>query len=100
ARAPFLDYRLVQHCLAQPAEALLRDGYTKALLRRAMSGILPEQVRLRVDKIGFATPEGRWLRGPLRPMLEDILGSRTLRERGWFRERLLRDGFARYCATT
>ena len=43
ARAPFLDYRLVQHCLAQPAQALLQDGYTKALLRRTLRGVLPER---------------------------------------------------------
>ena len=27
-----------------------------------MAGVLPECVRLRRDKLGFATPEARWLR--------------------------------------
>lgn len=98
ARAPFLDYRLVEHCLAQPAHALMRDGYTKSLLRRALRGVLPESVRLRADKIGFATPEARWLRGPLRPVLEDLLFSPTMAGRGWFDIHELRRTFAALCA--
>ncbi len=98
ARAPFLDYRLVQHCLGRPAADLLEDGYTKALLRRSLRGVLPESVRLRADKIGFATPEGRWLRGPLRPLFQDLLASRSLEERGWFRVAALKAAFARFCA--
>jgi asparagine synthase (glutamine-hydrolysing) len=62
ARTPFLDYRLVERALALPATNLIRDGWTKALLREAMKGLLPEEVRLRRDKLGFGTPERRWLR--------------------------------------
>jgi asparagine synthase (glutamine-hydrolysing) len=98
ARAPFLDYRLVEHCMAQPAHALVRDGYTKSLLRRALRGVLPESVRLRADKIGFATPETRWLKGPLRPVLEDLLFSPTMAGRGWFDIQALRRTFAALCA--
>ena len=42
ARTPFLDYRLVERALALPARELIRDGWTKALLREAMRGLLPE----------------------------------------------------------
>lgn len=72
ARTPFLDYRLVEAALALPAEALIRDGWTKAPLRDAMRGLLPESVRLRRDKLGFPTPERRWmaeLAGPIRDWL-------------------------------
>jgi asparagine synthase (glutamine-hydrolysing) len=62
ARTPFLDFRLVERALALPLSDLVRDGWTKAILREAMSGILPECVRLRREKLGFATPEARWLR--------------------------------------
>lgn len=46
-QTPFLDRRLVSHLLAVPAEERLRYGRTKHLMRRAMTGILPEQVRMR-----------------------------------------------------
>jgi asparagine synthase (glutamine-hydrolysing) len=72
ARTPFLDYRLVEAALALPAQALIRDGWTKAPLREAMRGLLPETVRLRRDKLGFPTPERRWLvelAGPIRDWL-------------------------------
>ncbi|HEY3120314.1 MAG TPA: asparagine synthase (glutamine-hydrolyzing) [Vicinamibacteria bacterium] len=85
ARTPFLDYRLVEWALALPARALIRDGWTKAPLREAMRGALPETVRLRRDKIGFATPESRWLR-EIAPQVREWLGpaarTRPLLRRG------------------
>ncbi len=62
ARTPFLDYRLVEAALALPATQLIAGGWSKAPLREATKGLLPESVRLRRDKLGFSTPETRWLR--------------------------------------
>jgi asparagine synthase (glutamine-hydrolysing) len=73
ARTPFLDYRLVESALGWPAEALIRDGWTKAPLRDATRGLVPETVRLRRDKLGFATPERRFLR-EMAPQVRDWLG--------------------------
>ena len=73
ARTPFLDYRLVEHAMALPADVLIREGWTKAVLREAMTGLLPETVRLRRDKLGFATPETRWLT-ELAPQVREWLG--------------------------
>ncbi len=49
---PLLDVRLVEYCLAVPCEQHL-DTRTRSLVRRAMRGILPDEVRLREDK-GYA----------------------------------------------
>jgi asparagine synthase (glutamine-hydrolysing) len=62
ARVPFLDYRLVELTLGLPEEEKLSEGVTKRVLREAMRGVLPEEVRARTDKIGFATAEEQWLR--------------------------------------
>jgi asparagine synthase (glutamine-hydrolysing) len=52
---PFLDRRLFEYVLAIPGEQLFRlDGY-KNLLRRSMSGILPERIRMREDKTRFTS---------------------------------------------
>jgi asparagine synthase (glutamine-hydrolysing) len=62
ARVPFLDYRLVEFALGLPDEHKISVGETKRVLRHAMSGLLPERVRIRVDKLGFVTPEEEWVR--------------------------------------
>ncbi len=62
ARVPFLDYRLVEFAIFLEDRMKVHNGMTKAVLRKAMQGILPEVVCNRVDKLGFATPEEVWLR--------------------------------------
>jgi asparagine synthase (glutamine-hydrolysing) len=64
SRVPFLTTRLVDFMLTQPEDYLVSpQGETKALLRAAMRGIVPDAVLDRRDKIGFATPEKAWMLG-------------------------------------
>ncbi|MCA0423787.1 MAG: asparagine synthase (glutamine-hydrolyzing) [Proteobacteria bacterium] len=77
ARVPFVDHDLVEFALSLPADLKFDGATTKAVLRDAMNGILPEATRTRQDKLGFATPEAQWLRGPLRPFAEEGI-NRTL----------------------
>jgi asparagine synthase (glutamine-hydrolysing) len=77
ARTPFLDYRLVERAQALPSADLIRRGWTKAILREAMEGIVPESVLWRRDKLGFATPEVRWLR-EIAPRVREWLGRDSL----------------------
>jgi asparagine synthase (glutamine-hydrolysing) len=62
ARVPFLDHRLVEFVLGLPDDYKISGGTTKRVLREAMRGLLPERVRTRADKLGFATPEEAWLK--------------------------------------
>jgi asparagine synthase (glutamine-hydrolysing) len=71
ARVPFLDHRLVEFALALGNEHKFAGADTKRVLRQAMAGELPPQVRARRDKLGFATPEDSWFRGPLKPLILD-----------------------------
>jgi len=41
---PTMDRRLVEFCLAIPGDQFLKDGQTRSLVRRMMSGVLPEPV--------------------------------------------------------
>lgn len=52
-RFPFMDKRLIEFCLALPAEAKLDQGFGRMILRRAMDGILPPAVQWRRSKINF-----------------------------------------------
>lgn len=49
-RYPFCDKRLVEFCLALPANQKMHQGYTRVVMRRAMVGILPKEVQWRPGK--------------------------------------------------
>lgn len=62
ARTPFADdIHLIEHIFQIPSVYKIYCGWSKYLLRTATKGVLPEAIRLRKDKIGFATPEYSWL---------------------------------------
>lgn len=59
-RFPFLDHRLAEYVFSLPACYKIHKGWTKYLLRTAMAGILPENVRWRKEKIGGMAPISVW----------------------------------------
>lgn len=71
---PFFDYVAVL-----PLDRKLRDGWTKHIFRRTMSGILPEEIRLRRSKIGFETVEKTWIEKELRERLQEFFSGSDLR---------------------
>lgn len=77
-RVPFADYRLVEFIFSMPSTVKIRRGYTKRPLRDAMAGILPDRVRWRVSKLGFATPERSWQRTALKPVITEALRDERL----------------------
>ena len=79
-RMPFLDWRLVTLGFGLPDESKIGGGYTKRILRLAMKGLMPDEVRLRTQKIHFSSPIGDWARGRLGPRLLDIGASRAFLE--------------------
>lgn len=82
-RLPYLDHRLVELAFSLPWEMKLHGGQTKRVLRDAMRDYLPDSVRARRDKIGYAPPQVAWLRGPLREWAEDLLASQAFADREW-----------------
>ncbi len=74
-RMPFLDYRLVSYVFSLPGSSKIGQGFTKLVLREAMRGLLPERIRTRRDKLGFAPPMTDWFTKELRPWLLDLMGS-------------------------
>jgi len=71
-RSPFLDHEVVDLVNRLPARLKLRGGRSKHLLRRLMAGVLPDEILAR-RKMGFVMPVAEWVRGPLRPMVTDLL---------------------------
>jgi asparagine synthase (glutamine-hydrolysing) len=98
ARLPFLDYRLVEYLFNLPSEQKINKGVTKVVLRQALKGILPEEVRNRHDKMGFVTPEDVWFRTALRDPIHQIINSKTFADRGYFDVSKVNESFRQHCA--
>lgn len=63
SRVPFLTPALVSLIASLPSNLLIsKDGLTKSIFRRAMEGLVPDQILSRRDKVGFSVPEALWLR--------------------------------------
>lgn len=62
-RTPFADdHLLIEKIFSLSASIKIKNGYSKFLLRESSKNILPETIRTRRDKIGYATPEISWLK--------------------------------------
>jgi asparagine synthase (glutamine-hydrolysing) len=83
ARVPLLDHQLLEFVATVPTSLKLGKGCSKYLLRRLLARHVPASIVDR-PKQGFAVPVGEWLRGPLAPMVNDLLLDGRLRERGIF----------------
>jgi asparagine synthase (glutamine-hydrolysing) len=82
-RAPLLDHRLVELACRIPGHLKIRGMTTKHLLKRVVSHLLPADIVTR-RKQGLGVPIAAWLRGPLRPILEDRLAPARVAWRGLF----------------
>ena len=72
-----------------PEAAKLRDGGAKNLLKKAVAGVVPNEIIHR-KKMGFAAPMAEWLRGDFGKQAEiEILGSKVLKEYGFNRDYLI-----------
>ena len=73
ARVPLLDHKLVEYGLSLPDHLKIQGGFSKFAVREATRGLMPETVRLRRTKLGFAGADSRWLDGELRPKVTELI---------------------------
>ena len=71
-RVPFLDRALVEACFRIPGDKKLQGDCPKSLLLANLGVELPREIVDR-PKRGFTLPFERWLRGEMRPVVEDSL---------------------------
>ncbi|HVG45911.1 MAG TPA: asparagine synthase-related protein, partial [Longimicrobium sp.] len=88
-RYPFLHRPLVEHSLRLPPSLRIRPAAGKHVLREAMRGVLPEEVRTRRGKGGI---DARllWALHRERPRLDRLLRDPEIARRGWVRADALR----------
>ena len=83
AREPLLDHRVVDLAARIPLDLKYRNGESKYLLKKILSRHIPRELYERPKK-GFASPVDSWLRGRLRPLVENYLGPDAIRKSGVF----------------
>lgn len=84
ARVPLLDKELVELAAQMPSSLKIAPGRKlKYLLKQVVADLLPDSI-INQRKQGFGTPVSRWLRGSLKPLLEELLDPSRLKQRGFF----------------
>ncbi len=86
-RTPFIDYRLAELAFKIPAKYKLK-GYTvqsaekKLIYRKAIKGIIPDEILWRKKTRGFSQPTSLWMRKQMKEFVIDIMLGKKTAERG------------------
>jgi len=96
-RVPFMDYRLVELLGRMPPSSKLSRGWTKAIFRKAMEGIIHPQIQWRKDKKGFNLPVGKWMRGVFLTSFQMMFAAPMLaEEQGFIKRRAAQEMYQRF----
>ena len=74
--SPLMDHHIVEYvCSIEPQN---RASIPKFMMREAMTGILPEKVRMRYDKMGFPVPYQKWNWGLIKPIITSLANRKVM----------------------
>lgn len=93
-RPPLLDHRIVEFLFTLPPSFRIRGTEQKYLLRRVSERYLPRYIMDR-PKAPFGSPLRSWIRGPLAPLVSDLLSEEQVRRRGLYRPEFISGLIAR-----
>jgi asparagine synthase (glutamine-hydrolysing) len=82
-RPPLTDYRIVEKMFTLPPKQRIRGRTQKWLLKKVSERYLPREIVHR-PKAPFNAPLRAWMRGPLAPMVDELLSETSLRRRGFY----------------
>ncbi len=83
ARVPLLDHKLIEFVTNIPTELKLKNLETKYIFRKAIGGIVPQEI-LNRPKQGFGVPLNEWINLQLKDRIHETLSDKTTLERGFF----------------
>lgn len=83
ARVPLLDYKMVEFAFSLPESYKLGGKTTKWFFKKAMEGILPDEIIYR-RKEGFSIPIKNWLKNDLKELMLEYLSEKRIKETGFF----------------
>ncbi|MET4231320.1 asparagine synthase (glutamine-hydrolyzing) [Bradyrhizobium sp. I1.8.5] len=82
ARVPFLDHKLVEFSMDIPEEWKTKGGEPKYLLKKAVEGLIPDNIIYR-KKMGFGAPMSDWMRSDFGRAVRTSVFSSGLMRRGF-----------------
>ncbi len=82
-RPPLADYRIVEKMFTLPPSQRIRGNVQKYLLKKVSERYLPPEIVHR-PKAPFNAPLRAWMRGPLAPMVDELLSESSLKARGFY----------------
>lgn len=83
ARVPYFDRAFVEFLFSLPDGYKIGNGDRKRMLRDVARRYLPRQITERAERMGFGTPDGTMIRGPLRDAMTDAIEDPELRRAAW-----------------
>ena len=60
SRAPFLDYKVINHAFTIPSTLKYKDGFSKYILRKTFDKDVSKDIIWNRDKKGFPVPQNEW----------------------------------------
>ena len=96
-RVPFIDQPFVAWLWSQPAHFREDRKHPKSVLAEAAADVLPPGLQRR-KKRGFTLPFGIWMRGDLRPFLEDTFSPESIGRSGFFSRENVRAAWTSFAA--
>jgi asparagine synthase (glutamine-hydrolysing) len=83
-RTPFIDYRLVELAYKIPQKLKIKaptetDDGTKLVYKKAIKGLIPDEILNRKKTRGFSQPSSVWYRNKLKDFVSDTLFSQESR---------------------
>jgi hypothetical protein len=93
-RAPYLDHNLVEFAMGIPGELKVKNGQTKYILKKAVEGIIPDNI-IYPKKQGFGARVKEWFGGELGQYITEGILTSKIKERGFFNYDYLADTLAR-----
>lgn len=61
SRVPYIDYRYIEEAMYLSVDSKIHNGYTKYCVRKMFENRLPESVIWRRNKMGWPSPQKRWV---------------------------------------
>ncbi len=83
-RVPLFDRALAEASFHLPPQLKLHGAVEKYILKRVLQPHLPREIVWR-RKYGMSVPVTDWVLGPLAPLMEELLGPKSLNRRNLFR---------------
>jgi len=89
-RVPFIDKEVVAFAMSISGELKFKNRVTKYVLKKVAEKYLPKEIIYR-PKASFGAPIRSWISGDLSGMVNDLLSTKKVKERGIFNPIFVRD---------